>query len=810
MKKRNIFLLLLTTFSLVFCTEKKSFKNLSSRKLADTATKQCKICSKTSEEYAEYYKSGDTTKINMDEDNTEKYNSYYIKALINIVGNYYEKKRAEKNNASFNPNSNYKKDLFKYAYHILPLLIILGLGILSLFVWIVWAVCICKKCKCCYCNRPKCKTPSIVLALIFYIIVSLISIYALIEQDKIFTGLADLECSVIKFTDEVLQGEKNPYPPFWSGISKIQKSLMDISAKIDELKLNTLSVLETLQTGPNGIDSKKSAFENSLKDAGNNMNGAFSNDGYQLDLANKFGTFVPGNPPTLTDDTVCYYWYKEYSKLYTDANDEMNKIKDDYLNVILTDTDSKITNSLTNANTALDSIKTEFETLEYLLSDYIKENADSIDKKGKIIYALFFSLLVIFSVAITVLMLLLCCCSGKVCTNLTCFQCFFKYFLHVFWNVMALIMFLLFMGGSLFTMAGRVGEDLVGAISFIISKDNLDADKNTIILGNVKNYLNKCFNGDGNILTELGFETEMGKFKQLKESKLKMEDFIDQFKDKTKKFVYNEYLEEYNDRINYNTLDLKLIGSSSSDIISFSDLLTQLNTYATDNNKYENWFTTSTSQDTCNSNHDGTQINYHPFYCFPLDSSWVQAETDSAVSNIKNDLYKIKTVLDNTASRAALTSSLDSLNTAYTAFLDTEVANLQKYADKMKEFTNIVETYTSEDGEYFSYMNCNFLKTNAEVVLFYLKNRFGNDFFEVGVYLLIAAFSMPFAISFTILLIVISNEEIEKNKEDIIKLEERKNKKDNLLHNIKKEEISSVKNGNMTEKEHLNDKMKQM
>ena len=69
---------------------------------------------------------------------------------------------------------------------------------------------------------------------------------------------------------------------------------------------------------------------------------------------------------------------------------------------------------------------------------------------------------------------------------------------------------------------------------------------------------------------------------------------------------------------------------------------------------------------------------------------------------------------------------------------------------------------------------------------------------------------MPFAISFTILLIVISNEEIEKNKEDIIKLEERKNKKDNLLHNIKNEEISSVKNGNMTEKEHLNDKMKQM
>ena len=94
----------------------------------------------------------------------------------------------------------------------------------------------------------------------------------------------------------------------------------------------------------------------------------------------------------------------------------------------------------------------------------------------------------------------------------------------------------------------------------------------------------------------------------------------------------------------------------------------------------------------------------------------------------------------------------------------------------------------------------------------YLKNRFGNDFFEAGVYLLIAAFSMPFSISFTTLLIVISNGEIEKNKEAIIKEKERENKKNKILENIKNDETSSIKkaDGNMTEKEHLNDKIKQM
>ena len=413
---------------------------------------------------------------------------------------------------------------------------------------------------------------------------------------------------------------------------------------INTVKSNTITNLGTLQEElDDGTNGKKSVFEASLASAGASISGQFQDSGYQLDLANKFGTFVPGNPPTLTDDTVCYYWYKEYSKLYTDANDEMNKIKDDYLNVILTDTDSKITNSLTNANTALDSIKTEFETLEYLLSDYIKENADSIDKKGKIIYALFFSLLVIFSVAITVLMLLLCCCSGKVCTNLTCFQCFFKYFLHVFWNVMALIMFLLFMGGSLFTMAGRIGEDLVGAISFLISKDNLDADKNTIILGNVKNYLNKCFNGDGNILTELGFETEMGKFKELKESKLKMEDFIDQFKDKTNKFVYNEYIEEIEDRINYNTPDFDLISTTNSDDkINFGSLINEINEYSISHATKEKWIFTGTSAEGCAATEPpDTQTDYHPSKCFPTRRNWVNTN----LNTVAGKLTRIENIL---------------------------------------------------------------------------------------------------------------------------------------------------------------------
>ena len=798
-------LLLIACFPVVIHTDEKINPNLPFRKLSSTSN----ICSKTSSEYSQYYKSGDRTKLSMDEDNTEKYDSYYAKALINIVAQYYEDKKAKLNGGSVEPDSEYKKSIFKYAYRILPLLVVFGIGILSLVAWIVWCVCICKKCSCCYCNQPKCKTPSIVLALIFYAIVSIISIYSLIEQNKLFTGLADLECSVIKFTDEVLDGEKNPYPPFWAGIDKMKKTLDEISGKIDDLKPTTST---NLQTFKNNTDTKKNGFESALKDAGIAINNNYktTSGDYQLDIAKQFGTFDTSvDPPSSPVDSVCYYWYKEYNSLAERATDGMKDAKDNF-DIILDDT--AITTSLTNAKTNLENIETEFKALESILSDYINKNADNIDKKGKIVYALFFSLLVIFSVAIIVLMLLLCCCSGKVCTNLTCFQCFFKYFLHVFWNIMALIMFVLFMAGSWFTMAGKIGDDLVNVISFIISEDNLDQDKDTVILGGVKSYMNKCFNGDGNILTELGFDIDkMKSFENLKESKLKIEEIINQFNDKKNKFVYSEYLEEYQKRISYNSPDLELVATSSGitpNSYNFVNLLNEINSHADTNTKNENWDITSTSQELCSSTTPGSKIIYHPKKCYPTFQSWVTSE--ASISNAANKLNEIKAIID--VAETGINTQLESLNTAYTEFLDAETLNLQNYVDEMKKFTDIVEEYTSEDEEFFSYMNCNFMRANVEVILHYLKNRFGNDFFEAGVYLLIAAFSMPFAISFTTLLIVISNGEIEKNKEAIIKEKERENKKNKILENIKNDETSSIKkaDGNMTEKEHLNDKIKQV
>ena len=252
-KLKNIFIILISCLTFAFFilnTNKvqtlthKIKKNLLPRTLAESTTgtqKTTKICEKTSSNLKEYFKTGERALLNLEDDNTEDYDEYYIEALIQIVKHYYTKKEKEQNKDNKirilkdDKDGDYKKYVFKYAYHILPLLIILGIGILSLIGWLVCCICVCKKCSCCVCKVPKCKTPATVLSIISYVIVAVISFYALVEQNKVFSGLADIECSVLRFTDDVLEGETNKFPPYWAGIDKISSILTQFKTKTQAL-----------------------------------------------------------------------------------------------------------------------------------------------------------------------------------------------------------------------------------------------------------------------------------------------------------------------------------------------------------------------------------------------------------------------------------------------------------------------------------------------------------------------------------------------------------------------------------------------
>ena len=804
---KNIFIFLIPFLSLSYLiinsTHFKGLKhkiktNLMPRILQETE-KSTKICDKISTKLEKYFKTGDKSELGLEEDNTEEYGQYYIKALINIVKHYYEEK--EKKQTSYtrildgdDDSTGYMKNLMKYAYHILPLLVVFGIGILSLIGWIVCCCCTCYKCKCCVCKKPKCKTPSTVLAIIFYIIVALISFYALTEQSKIFSGLADMECSVLKFTDEVLYGENIQYPPYWAGIEKIADLLSEIKTKTLGLKNeDVLTTFNSKITGANGVNELKSNFETKLGQASDTIysdsNENYKSGDYQLDIAHQFGDGSSQN-------SVYSLWKNEYGSISSKSKPEMVAASGYFEDIF----DNQLYNKFDEGIEKIQQLKKDFLSLKKLIADEIIDKADDVDKKGKLVYTLFFIFLMILCAAIVVFMLLLCCCSGELCTNLSCCQCFCKFFLHFFWNLMAFIMFILFMGGSMFTISGTTGGDLVKVVSYLVSEDNLGQGKDTIILGKVKQYLNQCFNHDGKILEELGLdENSMQPFEKLKEAQIKLEEYKNQFNDVLFKFVYSEYKEELDQRINYATSDLKLIKTNGDEIL-FSKLLEKYNTEGESRN--EKWVIGSTSNSGCIDGEHTSFVEYNPNICYPSDiSSYSSSLSDeeAKLNIIKNFINKAKDENDGNS----ISKIIKGLSEDYDKYLKSEKDVLETYITKIKTITRIVEDYTSEDGELFSFMNCAFIKDNVQVILFYLKNSFENDMYEVGVYLLIAAFSMPFGISFTILLIMISNEEVETNKKKEDDSKKRKSQVGiNPANEIKVENNND--NGNSTEQRRLN------
>ena len=812
---KNIFLFLIpflsVSYLIINSTHFKGLKhkiktNLMPRILQENE-KSTKICDKISTKLEKYFKTGDKSELGLEEDNREEYGQYYIKALINIVKHYYkEKEKKQTSNTRIldgdDDSTGYMKNLMKYAYHILPLLVVFGIGILSLIGWIVCCCCTCYKCKCCVCKKPKCKTPSTVLAIIFYIIVTLISFYALTEQSKIFSGLADTECSVLKFTDEMLYGENIKYPPYWAGIDKIADLLSEIKTKTLGLKNeDVLTTFNSKITGTNGVNVLKSNFETKLGQASNTIYsdsvGNYRSDDYQLDIAHQFGDGSSQN-------SVYSLWKNEYDSISSKSKPEMEAASRYFKDIF----DNQLYNKFDEGIEKIQRLKKDFLSLKKLIADEIMDKADDVDKKGKLVYTLFFIFLMILCAAIVVFMLLLCCCSGELCTNLSCCQCFCKFFLHFFWNLMAFIMFILFMGGSMFTISGTTGGDLVKVVSYLVSEDNLGQGKDTIILGKVKQYLNQCFNHDGKILEELGLDgNSMLPFEKLKEAQIKLEEYKNQFNDVLFKFVYSEYKEELDQRINYATSELKLKNIYGGQDVSFSELLDKYNNHDIAKTNKEKWVIGSTTTNVCsdasqdNGPHD-LLIEYNPKNCFPTYKTYY---SDSDLSSAKQNLEKIKDFIDKAKSTQtySINEILKVLSADYDKYLKSEKDALETYITKIKTITKIVEDYTSEDGELFSFMNCAFIKENVQVILFYLKNSFENDMYEIGVYLLIAAFSMPFGISFTILLIMISNEEVETNKK---KEEDSKKRKSqvgiNPANEIKVENNND--NGNSTEQRRLN------
>ena len=723
----------------------KEIKNIFLRKL-DFASDTNDTCKKGTKELQEYYESGDGEKIGLDKINLESGDTPdHITALINLISN----------------EGDSGQNITDYIMHIIPVLIFLVIAILSLPGWLVCCICSCANCCCCCCcKKTFCKLPFYIITSVVYALVFAVCIYGLSQSNSIFVGLADTECSLLKFIGEALDGETKESKPKWIGISGIKNIFVDTKSQIEGLNENTSN---DLRINRGTVSAKKDAFEQELQDSSNNINGnpsykkeisGFSesnkNGYYKLDIVHNFGTFNK-NTKFATENSFMFAWYTEYQETARETEGFMNTIYENYQEL---SSNTEATGALDEGIKSIGELQTSFDEVKDLVSGIIIDYSDTIDEYGKLIFKIVFSVLMAIDLGIAAFISLLFFCKFPVCQN-GCLKCLLKSLIHILWNILALLTFLTLLIGSLFTLLGTVGKDLISVVEYLVSDDNLNKPE-PALLGEAADYLKICVNGDGNITGALGLNLDSldninvlnNASQRIDNAKAEADNLLNG------KFAYNNYLNQYNNIINYRVDNFTLIKSDERNILKWSEYLTKINQLQT---KIE-WKTSCTNPYDCDLL-SGTSNNVcvEPKSCSRIEETVYNSETGDLRNTYDVLIAFIELINEIKAHTSGLYIALDSLENAYTEFLRAETSALTTYKNSISSLTSIFDGILGEDGDIYSLLNCKFIGKNVKVILKYLNKSLGTNFYNLGVCLLVAGLAMCFSISFTILLNIIIN-----------------------------------------------------
>ena len=812
------------------------------------------ICERGTQDLIDYYQTGDLEKIDLKDEKIkcEDKDKDYMKALINLlkkfVGDNEEGddtgENSEENHENTptgpsggppEPDPNGRRnlegesmsigemqdDLMSYGMHLLPIVVFLVIAILCIPGYLICCFCCCCNCCCCCCcKKPGCKIPCFIFTYVFYALVVAVCFYGLTQSNSIYAGLADTECSFLKFFDQILDGETKKELPRWAGITGIDDILKDLYDNINDLKTGTTGQMDNKTQA---IDNVKDDFLGLMNTTGNKFfysNGDYINeysvnfdpgftilysDGtkqvegkYVLDIVRMFGKFDSTNQKYIPENSCLDVWEKEYKIVSQTADTYMYQAKTGFKQ-ILDDNVDDILDNIDGGRTQLTEIKTSFESIETDISNILVEYSGLIDEYGKIGFKLVFGVLALIDIAIAAFMLLICMCSGKKCTNCCCCRCICKLFTHLLWNILAILMIIVFLVGSLIALIGQVGSDFMSLISFVVSADNTDKillDQ----LGESSSYLERCLTGDGNIAEELGLETgDINSFDDIKTAEKTIEETKKTFNEKKAFVAYNLYKDNLLGRDNFTNQQLSLVPAdgdfdpqnieSMSNVLNFKIILESMNELTKASNK-EKWVTTST--DTTNScasgnhdgpfNHDGDNIlEININVCKPSDRDWIESLSSPTPTTDTNSQYIVNAAriindtlifIDNAKkdsdSNKDYLKILNDLKGKYETYLDSYIDALDFFNLTIKKVTGKLNEY-SNDNETFSFIQCNFVGTNLRIILKYLKSALGKDIYTIGLCFLIVGCSLMLSISSTILLIVIINTDIDKNKEDLKK-----------------------------------------
>ena len=785
------------------------------------------VCSHASDELKEYYKTNDLSKIDLDNGaiKCEDKDKDYMKALIGIVQKLVEgdKNDENENNESISGgrrrnlrnllDKDTEENIKTYGHRVLALIVFLAFSILSFFGWIICCFCnCCNCCCCCCCKKPGCKIPFFIFTYVFYALVVAVCIYGLTQTNKIFTGLSNTECSFLKFFDEILFGEEKEERPKWVGIEGVSNILNNLHDEIIEMSNHDLA--GELNDRLDEIGSERSNFLNSLKTShlyfyqdnppttpingycvdytgtskhieieGSNVD---LNGKYCLDLISIYGTYDQTKPKEEDKYTGANKgWYMEMSGIDSAATRSLERAQNSFSQILgskLNDIEQGINKGIDN----LDKLKKPLDNVYNEISDSIYDISEIANDKGELIVKLVFYFLAFMNIALAALLLLICMCSGQSCTSCCCCRCLCKLFTHLIWNILALLMIISFLVGSILGLIGRIGGDMMSLISYVLSEENFNKEDDAVLLwklGEGKDILKECIVGNGNLSSVFDLSDITSNFDTIKNTKNDIQVYKDNFTSLATNYrAYHglksvlEKKTKFNDDTFFKNTDstATLSGFSLNNIINLLNekIGTGQENYNTQTGD-KNFICTETDPGSGPSGSNRPNNNLlHPWSCEPMYRGWIQTSGSSEIQNyagIATDAitrlkYASNEKIPDDANYQSYYDILDNLKSDYSSYLNTFLDVLDFFDEITGSIIDIIKDGIGNSNETFSFLNGKFIKTDLKIVLKYLKYSLGEDIYTVGICLVIVGFSLILSISSTILLIVIINIDLEKNK----------------------------------------------
>ena len=203
------------------------------RKISNELYESNQYCSSASNELQQYYETGDTSELDLDDDPIDcpEKDKGYIRTLLDIINKIIHKEikdeKEEEGEVGIEEETSENEDELnenkkKYFKHIWPILMFLIISPICIIAWIAfWTFFCCERCWCSCFKKKSLFLPFYIVNFFFFAAIISICIYGFTQLNKIFKGFADVKCSYLSFFETVLYGEKKEAKQKWTASPQV-------------------------------------------------------------------------------------------------------------------------------------------------------------------------------------------------------------------------------------------------------------------------------------------------------------------------------------------------------------------------------------------------------------------------------------------------------------------------------------------------------------------------------------------------------------------------------------------------------------